>query len=646
MSADATTRVPTPVDRSEVINVELNRSGEVFIGLVAVALALFSLYGAYFGVFSDMIQRPAHLGLVLMLVFGFGVFAVRPLPFVARAWSAALLVAAVVVLGYHIVFVDEVANRYGDLTTLEWYLAIVATVVLLEATRRSIGLPIVLLALLFLAYAHFGNLLPGAAGHRGYSLDRILSQLYLGGGGIFGTPLGVSATFVVLIVLFGAVLEQSGASKTLMDIATGLTGRMRGGPAKAAVVGSSLMGMISGTAVANVLTTGTISIPLMRRNGYTARSAGAVEAVSSTGGQLMPPVMGAAAFLMADITSIPYFDIAAAALLPALIYYVVLFAVVHLESVRLNLQVLNLEDQPSVRHALVHGGYMLLSMFVFVVLLFNGYSVMYASFCAIVATFALSLLKHDSRLTPRRLLAAAVSAARAIVPVATACAAAGIIIGMITMTGLGLKFSSLVVALSGGHLWLALILTMVASLVLGMGLPTAAAYILVATLVAPALVDLGVDLLAAHLFVFYSAMLSSITPPVALAAYAAAGIAGANPLSIAITACRFGIAAFIVPYLFAYNPALLGVDADALTVVRAAVTAVIGGVALAMAVQGWADARLNIVERIGFGAVAGLTIAADWHTDLVGLVLLLALIAWRWQRHEPAGGGVPTPPGG
>ncbi|MEZ5740372.1 MAG: TRAP transporter fused permease subunit [Burkholderiaceae bacterium] len=625
---------PAKADRSEVISVALNRPGNVFVGLVAVMIALFSLYGAYFGVFSDMVQRPAHLGLVLMLVYGFGVFAAGRQSRGARAWSAVLLVVSVLVMGYHIVFLDEVANRYGDLTTLEWYLGIAAILVLLEATRRSIGLPIVLLALAFLAYAYFGNLLPGAAGHRGYSIERILSQLYLGGGGIFGTPLGVSATFVVLIVLFGAVLEQSGASKTLMDIATGLTGRMRGGPAKAAVVGSSLMGMISGTAVANVLTTGTISIPLMRRNGYSARAAGAVEAVASTGGQLMPPVMGAAAFLMADITSIPYFDIAAAALLPALIYYVVLFGVVHLESVRLDLKALNLADQPSAAGALASGGYMLLAMLVFVGLLFDGYSVMYASFCAIVATLVLSLFKRESRLTPARLLAAAESAARAIVPVATACAAAGIIIGMITMTGLGLKFSSLVITLSGGHLLPALLLTMLASLVLGMGLPTAAAYILVATLVAPALVDLGVNLLAAHLFVFYAAMLSSITPPVALAAYAAAGIAGANPFAIAVTACRFGIAAFIVPYLFAYNPALLGVGADALTVVRAGVTAVIGGLSLAIAVQGWADDRLNTVERTGFGAVAGLTIAADWHTDVAGLTLLVALVCWRWQRHR------------
>ncbi len=605
-----------------------------YLAAVAVVLASFSLYSAFFGVFPDMIQLPVHIGLVLMLVFGTAALGEATGGAGARLAAAALLAGSIVVMGYHVLFHQAVAERYGELTGPELYLGIAAIVLLLEATRRSIGWAIVVLACVFLLYAYFGNLLPGVAGHRGYSVERIVSQLYLGGGGIFGTPLGVSATFVILIVLFGAVLEASGASKTLMDIATGLTGRMRGGPAKAAVVGSSLMGMISGTAVANVLTTGTISIPLMRRNGYSARSAGAVEAVASTGGQLMPPVMGAAAFLMADITSIPYFDIAAAALLPAVVYYVVLFAVVHLEALKCDIRVLTVEDLPSARRALAQGGYMLLSMVVFVYLLFDGYSVMYASFWAIVATAVLSYLKRQTWLTPAKLVTAAVSGARVIIPVATACASAGIIIGVITMTGLGLKFSSLVVTLSGGNLFVALVMTMLASLVLGMGLPTAAAYILVATLVAPALVELGVNLLAAHLFVFYSAMLSSITPPVALAAYAAASIAGGNPLGIAVQACRFGIAAFIVPYLFAYNPALLGVGAEPAIVVMAALTSVVGALALAAAVQGWALRPLHWLERLGFLAVAGLMISANWQTDLAGLALLALLLLLQRRRRD------------
>jgi TRAP transporter 4TM/12TM fusion protein len=607
---------------------------QVFVAVVAVALALFSAYGAFFGVYPDMIQRPVHIGLVLMLVFGATMFADagRRASTFSRALSVVLLIGSIVVMGYHVVYHDAIADRFGELTDIEMYLGIAAIFIVLEATRRSIGWAIVILALVFLAYAYFGDLLPGAAGHRGYSVERIVSQLFLGGGGIFGTPLGVSATFVILIVLFGAVLEHCGASKTLMDIATGLTGRMRGGPAKAAVVGSSLMGMISGTAVANVLTTGTISIPLMRRNGYSARSAGAVEAVASTGGQLMPPVMGAAAFLMSDITNIAYFDIAAAALLPAVVYYVVLFAVVHLESVKLDIHVLTVDDLPSASGALKEGGHLLLSMLVFIYMLLDGYSVMYASFWAILAAIGLSYLKRKSWMTPRRLLGAAISGADAIISVATACACAGIIIGVITMTGLGLKFSSLVVTLSGGSLFLALVLTMVASLILGMGLPTAAAYILVATLVAPALVELGVNLLAAHMFVFYSAMLSSITPPVALAAYAAAGIAGGNPFGIAVQACRFGAAAFVVPFFFAYNPALLGLNSTVPVILMSSATAIIGGLALAGAIQGWALTRLSVFERAALFATAGLLISANWQSDLVGLALLGVLLAIQVRR--------------
>ncbi len=614
-----------------------NGSDPLRIWTVALALLLagFSLYTAYYGVYPDMIQRPAHLGLVLALIYGASVLApggsaVSP----GRMVSLVLLVVSVVTMGYHIVFLDEIADRYGEMTTLEFVFGVAAVIALLEATRRVIGPAIVILAVGFLLYGYFGDLLPGLAGHRGYSIERMVSQLYLGGGGIFGTPLGVSATFVILIVLFGAVLEQTGASRTLMDIATGLTGRMRGGPAKAAVVGSSLMGMISGTAVANVLTTGTISIPLMRRNGYEARSAGAIEAVASTGGQLMPPVMGAAAFLMADLTEIDYLDIAAAALAPALVYYAVLFAVVHLEARRLGIRVLARDDLPSVRDALLQGGHLLLSMVVFVWLLIDGYSVMYASFWAVVAGFVLSFVRRQSWMTPSRIVEAAVSGAGAILPVATACASAGIIIGVITLTGLGLKFSSLVVTVSGGSLLVALVLTMIASLVLGMGLPTAAAYILVATLVAPALVELGVNLLAAHLFVFYAAMLSSITPPVALAAYAAAGIAGANPVSIAVQACRFGAAAFVVPFFFAYNPAMLGVGVSAPWVLMAGATAIIGGLALAAALQGWVLRRLNWVERVGFAAVAALLINATWKTDAAGLLLLLGLL---WLQRGAVG---------
>jgi len=466
----------------------------------AFILAGFSLYTAFFGIMSDMIQRSVHLGLVLVLVY-LGALVPSSLGLInnqfLRVVSVVLAVIGLATMMYQVYFFDDIASRYGQLTQAEFYIGIIATLVLLEATRRTIGWPIVILAIVFLLYAYFGNLLPGLASHRGYNAERIISQLYLGGGGIFGTPLGVSSTFVILIVLFGAALETSGAGKVLMDIATSITGRSRGGPAKAAVVGSSLMGMVSGTAVANVLTTGTISIPLMKRTGYRPEAAGAIEAVASTGGQLMPPVMGAAAFLMADLTGISYFEIARAAIIPALLYYVVLFSVVHLEAVKHNIALLNFDELPSLSKTLFGGFHLLLSLPVFVYMLFSGYSVMYASFWAFVAAIVLSYLRRATWLTPKKLYQTIINGVEAVLPVATACACAGIIIGIITLTGLGLKFSSLVISLSDGNLFLALVLTMIASLILGMGLPTAAAYILVATLAAPALEQLGVNQLAA-----------------------------------------------------------------------------------------------------------------------------------------------------
>lgn len=539
------------------------------------------------------------------------------------------------VVFYHVVFFEAVANRWGELTELEFWLGTICIVALLEATRRTVGWAIVILAIVFLLYAFAGPWLPGMFAHRGYSFERVLSQLYLGGGGIFGTPLGVSATFVILIIIYGSILEHTGAGRVLMDIATGATGRSRGGPAKAAVVGSSLMGMISGTAVANVLTTGTISIPLMKRNGYKPHVAGAVEAVASTGGQLMPPVMGAAAFIMADMIEKPYLDIARAAIIPAILYYIVLFAVVHLEAVKQNIPVLDRDELPSIAGSLAARGHLLVSLPVFVGLLLVGYSVMYASFWAIAVGLGVSLLRRVSRMSPMDFLRALETSVDAVIPVAVACATAGIIIGVISLTGLGLKFSTLIVTLSGGNLLIALIFTMAASIVLGMGLPTAAAYILVATLVAPALVDMGVNIFAAHLFVFYGAMLSSITPPVALAAYAAAGLANANPMRIALTSVSFGAAAFIVPFFFVYDTALIGFGTT-WEVAWALATAVIGAVCIAGAVQGWALQRIGVAGRVALAIAAICLISPNHIADLLGAAITALVVAVQLMHRSKA----------
>lgn len=609
------------------------------IGIVSVLLVSLTLYTAYFGVFPDGLQRSAHLLLVMALVY---VGALRAsfgpngqttmLVTLQRLWIVVALTAGVIATGHHIVNFSAINDRWGEITQIEIALAVILVIALFDACRRTIGWPIVILASLFVAYGLFGAYLPDGLAHRGYSLKRVTAQLYLGGGGIFGTPLGVSATFVTGVVVLGALLEKTGAGQVLMDFATGLTGRMRGGPAKAAVVGSSLMGMISGTAVANVLTTGPISIPLMRKSGYRKEAAGAIEAVASTGGQLMPPVMGAAAFIMAEFTATSYLTIAKAAFLPAVIFYAVLLAMVHFEAVKRNIPLLRDADSVIDWASIAKRSYLLAPLPVFISMLLNGYSIMLSSFWAVAASVIVSFFNRSSAQTPRRMVETAITAAKAVIPVALACAAAGVIIGIITLTGIGLKFSTLVVLLSGGQLPVALVLTMLTCLILGMGLPTAAAYILVATLVAPALVDLGVGLLAAHLFVLYSAMLSSITPPVALAAYAAASISQGNPLKIAVLACQFGMGAFAVPYFFVYDPALLAIDVTWVQVVLSFVTAIAGGVAASIAMMGFFAYRLSVLERFGFALAAVLFLSSDWRFDALAVLIAAALIVWNLRK--------------
>ena len=615
---------------TKIGNAEMSGKAKIAFATLSAALVIFSLYTAMFGVFPDMIQRGAHISAVIGLVYVrlFGLDSVGGLSW-SRIKFFGLGVICSAVLGYQFFFYEDVVSRFGSITNYEMPIAVLAIILLLDATRRTIGWSMVGLAIFFLIYAFYGRYFPGLLAHRGYDMVRILEQVYLGADGIYGTPLGVSSTFVIIIVVLGALLEKTGASGVLMDIAVSMTRNSRGGPAKAAVVGSSLMGMISGTAVANVLTTGTISIPLMRRGGYRPAVAGAVEAVASTGGQLMPPIMGAAAFLMADIMEVPYLDITKAALLPALLFYIAVFASVHLEAVKTGLKPLESIDIPDVAQSLRNSGHVLLSIPVFIGTLISGYSVMYSSLAGIVCLLALSLLRYSSRLNPRQLIAAAVSAAEAILPVALATATAGIIIGVVTLTGMGLKFSSFIVSISGNNLLVALVLTMASSLVLGMGLPTAAAYILVATLTAPALVSMGVDLMAAHMFVFYSAMLSSITPPVALAAFAAAAICREPPMRVAMISVKFGFVAFLLPYFFVLEPRLLGMGGIGETVGVFAM-AVVGVLSLACVLQGYAFGKLTTLSRIFIGIAAFAVLMPDLKFKLIGIAAILAVLAaWK-----------------
>ena len=614
---------------------------------IGVIWSAFQLWTGGIEIMVAMRQRAIHLMFAEVLIFF--LFPLR------KAWvnsrislSIDLGLAGLSLFTGLYVFIEyEVLTlRIGITNNPDLILGTVAIILLLEATRRVIGAIMPAIALVFLLYAYFGQYAPEVFAHRGYPIDRIVSQMYLTTEGIYGLVLGVSATFIYLFVLFGAFLKASGGGQLFIDLAYGLFGRVRGGPAKVAVVASGLFGTISGSAAANVVGTGTFTIPLMKSIGYSPRFAGAVEAVASSGGQLMPPVMGAAAFIMAEILQISYLQICIHAALPAVLYYFCCFIMVDLEAAKTGLKGMPAEALPKVWLILRERGLLLLPIPVLIYYLTIMQSTpMKAGFWAIVTTFGLIVFQQV--LNVRRgwegHLSGAGSLSRAganlirqtgeamhegatgSLIVAMACATAGIIIGVTNLTGLGLKLSGILVDLSHGNLLALLVLTMIASLILGMGLPTTACYILLAVLSAPALIKMGVLPISAHLFVFYFGIISAITPPVAGAAYAAAPLAGTGPMGIGFTACRLGIAAFILPYMWIYGPALLLIG-DPLSVVLAAVTSSVGIAACAAGIQGYLFRPASVLERVMLLTASFLLIKPGWVTDVIGLGLLIPVL--------------------
>lgn len=586
----------------------------------ALGLSLFALYTAAAGVRVDMIQRGVVLLLVMILVFTKSISR-EDGKWYSKLFLTVMLVVSSTALIYQLVNYKKLAVSMGAVTPFELALGIMLILSLWVVTKMKVGWPIVIISGLFVLYARFGSLLPGLISHRGYSVKRIVSHMFVGTNGIFGTPLGTAATMVIVFILFGSFLEASGGTSFFMDLAIALTGKSRGGPAKAAVVSSALMGTISGNAASNVVTTGTFTIPLMKRTGYSSHVSGAIEAVASTGGQIMPPVMGAAAFIMAEMIGSSYGVVAMAAVIPSILYYISVFFMVHFEAVKCGVSSLSDNEIPDLKSTWQMNWHTLISVVVLVGTLVMGYSAVRAALFGIVTAFVCSFFRKHTRITPKKLYEALVSAAEGAVTVVIACACAGLIIGSVSLTGLGLKLSSLIIAVSGGHVLLALLLTFVVLFILGMGMPTAAAYIMVATLVAPGLTDMGLPVIAAHMFCLYGAVLSAITPPVALAAYAAAGIAKDNPIKIGFTACKFGIVAFIVPFFFAYQPALVWVGqlSDILT---AMLTSIIGVIALAMGIQGYGRRKVTTPLRICAMAGALMMIYPGLTTDVIGFILI------------------------
>jgi len=511
-------------------------------------------------------------------------------------------------------------NRAGKFLDVDVLMGSVLILLVLEAARRSTGWPVPLVAIVFLLYSFLGPYLPEFLIHKGYSIKRVTTYLALSTDGVFGVPLGVSANFIFLFILYGAILQRSGAGKFFTDLAFSITGGTRGGPAKAAVVSSCFFGMISGSSVANTVTTGSFTIPLMKKTGYPPHFAGAVEASASTMGQIMPPVMGAAAFLIAEFLGIPYIKVCIAAAIPAALSFFAIFMQVHFKAVMMGIKGIPRADLPSLKETLLNGWHHLISIFLLVYFLSLNFSPERAVFWAILATIACSYIRKHTRMSLRNIFEALKEGAIGSTEVAAACAAAGIIIGSITMTGLGLKFSSLIADLSGGNLLLALPFTMIACLALGMGVPTTAQYIIIAALVAPALIKLGVVAIAAHLFIFYFGTRADITPPVALAAYAGAGIAGSNPMKTGVTAFQLGIAGYIVPFMFIYGPELLAIG-PVHKVIFATLTATFGVYCLAAGVQNCLFIQTKYYERLLLLITSFLLIKPGLMTDLAGILL-------------------------
>ncbi len=570
--------------------------------VIAVIWSLWQLYTAGFGLKPPTIQRGVHVGFALVLVFMLYPLKRGDKSNKIKWYDFIMLVASIIVVGYHVINFEDLLFRAGAYTQTDMIISIIALILVIDATRRVAGPVLVSVASAFLLYAFFGNYIPGYFSHAGYSLQRISTYAWISTESILGIPIMVSSTFIFLFLLFATYLKMTGIGDWLTDLALALAGHTTGGPAKAAVVASASQGTISGSSVANTVGTGSVTIPLMKSVGYRPEFAGAVEAAASTGGQLMPPVMGAAAFIMTEFTDLPYVTIALAAAIPAVLYFTGIFIMVHLEAKKNGLEGIPKAKLPKAKKLLKEKWFLSLPIFVIVGLLVKGFTPSYAALFGILSSVFIGLINgivdKDQTFGFKEIILGLEEGARSALPVVMACASAGIIVGVVTLTGLGLKLSHGIVLLSRENIYLTMFLTMIASIILGMGMPTTANYIVQATIAAPALTKIGVPVIAAHLFVFYFGIVADITPPVALAAFAGSGIAGSNPFKTGVEASKIAIAAYLVPYIFVTNPVLVLVDANFATVVLALGTALFGMFGIAGGVSGYYVAPSKPWERI------------------------------------------------
>ncbi|MDY6267931.1 MAG: TRAP transporter permease [Selenomonadaceae bacterium] len=604
------------------------------VSAIAITFSIFQLYTATFGVLDAQLQRAVHLGFGLALVYL--LYPTR------KSWSRTklhpfdllLAILGAAAPAYILIEYQQLVLRSGLVSDADLAIGLIGILLVVEATRRVVGLPMVTVVVLFLIYAFAGPYMPGVLAHRGLTVSQLVGHLYFTTEGIFGIPLGVSSTFIFLFILFGAYLESTGLGKFFIDLANSIAGWASGGPAKVAVLSSGLMGTVSGSSVANVVGTGSLTIPMMKKLGYHKNFAGAVEAAASTGGQLMPPVMGAAAFLMAEFVGVPYIEIVKAAVIPALLYFTGVWLGVHFEAKRSNLKGVLRDQLPKMGRLLVERGHLAIPLVVIVYLLVTGYTPMRAALVAIVLSIVCSALRKSTRMKPIEIVRGLDKGARNVLSVLVACASAGIVIGVVTKTGVGLKLASGLLTLSGGLLLPTMFFTMITAIVLGMGVPTTANYVITSTIAAPAIIQMGVPVLAAHMFVFYFGIIADVTPPVALAAFAGAGIAGGNALRTGVNAAKLAIAAFIIPYMFVLSPVILMIDATIPGLVMTTLTAIIGMIALSSALIGYLADNCRIYERILLAAGGLMLIDPGMVTDLTGIAIFALVLFFQLKRKK------------
>lgn len=630
-------------DRESVTRNPINKSVRWFIAALAISYSLFHLY-ITFNPLPELIQRAAHVSIGLALIF---------LLYPARqassrqkvAWTDWIWVIASFASFFYLFkeYQAIMTTRGGIPNTLDIVFSIMTVVLVVEAARRVMGWMLPILGLIFLSYpfvSHF-DWMPDRLLTRPYTFSDIFGQMYLKTEGLYSSAIGASVTFIFLFILFGAFLAKSGMGKLFNDLAMALAGHKQGGPAKVAVISSGFMGSINGTAVANVVGTGSFTIPLMKKIGYHKNFAGAVEASASVGGQILPPVMGASAFIMAETTGVSYGTIALAAVLPALLYYLGVMAQVHFRAGRDHLKGVPKADLPRVKEVLKERGHLLFPIVALVFFLFQSIPVSYAAVYTILLTIVVAAFRKSTRMGPKEILEALADGAKQSLSVMAACAVVGIIIGVVSLTSFGSVMTSSIMSIGAGSLFLTLFFTMIASMILGMGLPSIPAYIITATMAAPALANFDIPILVAHMFVFYFGLFANITPPVALAAFAGAGIAGGDPMRTGFLALRLSLAGFIVPFLFVYNPAMLMIDTTDIAVnakefglpawnvfLSITVTSIVGILALGAAVEGYFKTTMSWFWRIFLGVGALMMIVPETMTDVIGTIMVIIAIGF------------------